>query len=807
MRPTALLAAAVATLALAGPASASNWPGDPSQAVGIANSVLNQTEPAMCSDGAGGFIAVWADFRSGTGDIYVQRVNAAGAKQWTSTGVAVCTASADQTQPQLITDNSGGAIIVWTDARNSGVTSTDIYAQRINASGVVQWAANGVLLCNATGAQGDPVLLTDKPNGAFVAWTDNRTGGGIAMQRVNGSGTPLLTANGVLVCTATGTQQKPHIVSDGTGGAIIAWEDLRSGLSDVYAQRVNSAGTAQWTANGLGVATASNDQFDIALVADNAGGALFAWADFSVLNDADIYGQHLTGNGDILWGDNGVGMIISSVAGRQSDCRAVSDGSGGMILAWSDYRVNTVYGDTYAQRVTPGGQMMWATNGTRLSTSGVGGILYSLDTDGAGGAIVAWGDLRTGPAAGTDLYAQRVNASGSALWTSGGTPVSIAAGSQRDAVVLADGASGAFFLWVDARAGTSNTDVYAQHIEQFSKLGDVAPVLAGIKDVPNDQGGQVRVAWTPSSLDNVPLNSISTYFVFRQVPAFAAQRAMRAGASLLGPDEAPRAGMGMQLRVQRTAAATIFWEFVASVAANGFAGYSMVLPTEGDSVAGSNPRTLFMVEARQSNGYYWDSAPDSGYSVDNLAPGSVTPALGAYRVTDTRLHWQNAVAPDLAGYIVHRGTNPSFTPDASNFVAQTPDTGLVDPVSQPFYYKIAAVDLHGNHGPFALVQPSGTTSVASAAEALALAPPSPNPSRAGTLVRFALPSAGRARVSVLDAQGRVVRLLLAGDLAAGAQVIAWDRQGTSGARVSAGLYFVRLETQGHTLTRRLVLLD
>jgi hypothetical protein len=60
---------------------------------------------------------------------------------------------------------------------------------------------------------------------------------------------------------------------------------------------------------------------------------------------------------------------------------------------------------------------------------------------------------------------------------------------------------------------------------------------------------------------------------------------------------------------------------------------------------------------------------------------------------------------------------------------------------------------------------------------------------------------------VLDAQGRVERLLLAGDLAAGAQVIAWDRQGTSGARVSAGLYFVRLETQGHTLTRRLVLLD
>ncbi len=56
-------------------------------------------------------------------------------------------------------------------------------------------------------------------------------------------------ANGTVICNASGrTKGYNVIIGDGSGGAIIAWSDYRNG--DNYAQRINSAGTTQWTANG-----------------------------------------------------------------------------------------------------------------------------------------------------------------------------------------------------------------------------------------------------------------------------------------------------------------------------------------------------------------------------------------------------------------------------------------------------------------------------------------------------------------------------------------------------------------------------
>ena len=45
------------------------------------------------------------------------------------------------------------------------------------------------------------------------------------------------------ICTASGSQQFPKIVSDGLGGAIITWQDIRGGVNtDIYAQYVLAGG-------------------------------------------------------------------------------------------------------------------------------------------------------------------------------------------------------------------------------------------------------------------------------------------------------------------------------------------------------------------------------------------------------------------------------------------------------------------------------------------------------------------------------------------------------------------------------------
>ncbi|MGZ5192162.1 MAG: hypothetical protein ACXWCZ_14225, partial [Flavisolibacter sp.] len=67
-------------------------------------------------------------------DIYAQRINSSGAVQWTSNGISVSTAGSYQYTPTIVSDGSGGAIITWYDYRN-GNNNSDIYAQKVDALG------------------------------------------------------------------------------------------------------------------------------------------------------------------------------------------------------------------------------------------------------------------------------------------------------------------------------------------------------------------------------------------------------------------------------------------------------------------------------------------------------------------------------------------------------------------------------------------------------------------------------------------------------------------------------------------------
>src|SRR5689334_7792613 len=87
---------------------------------------------------------------------------------------------------------------------------------------------------------------------------------------------PTIVADGAALCTSGGIQSYngapgPAIVSDGAGGAIVTWMDSRSGTNnDIYAQRVNAAGAAQWTTDGVALCTAANGQYDPTITSDGA---------------------------------------------------------------------------------------------------------------------------------------------------------------------------------------------------------------------------------------------------------------------------------------------------------------------------------------------------------------------------------------------------------------------------------------------------------------------------------------------------------------------------------------------------------
>lgn len=96
-----------------------------------------------------------------------------------------------------------------------------------------------------------------------------------------------------------------------------------------------------------------------------------------------------------------------------------------------------------------------------------------------------------------------------------------------------------------------------------------------------------------------------------------------------------------------------------------------------------------------------------------------------------------------------------------------------------------------------------------AARGFALEPAAPNPVRAATRIRFAIPEAGgageRVALAVYGVDGRRVRALVDAPLGAGEHDATWDGCDAVGAPAPAGVYFCRLEWKGRVLSRRLAL--
>lgn len=85
-----------------------------------------------------------------------------------------------------------------------------------------------------------------------------------------------------------------------------------------------------------------------------------------------------------------------------------------------------------------------------------------------------------------------------------------------------------------------------------------------------------------------------------------------------------------------------------------------------------------------------------------------------------------------------------------------------------------------------------------------LFPASPNPARASATVRYALPAEADVRLEVFDLAGRKIATLADGPSDPGQSEAAWDLTGSDGSRVASGIYFVRLEAGGESVTGKIV---
>jgi trimeric autotransporter adhesin len=81
----------------------------------------------------------------------------------------------------------------------------------------------------------------------------------------------------------------------------------------------------------------------------------------------------------------------------------------------------------------------------------------------------------------------------------------------------------------------------------------------------------------------------------------------------------------------------------------------------------------------------------------------------------------------------------------------------------------------------------------------------PNPFNPKTTLRLVIPTGGPAKLSIYDLSGRLVQVLHSGELSQGVHDFIWLGVDDSGTPMTSGIYHARLTTEGHSETRKLVL--
>ncbi|MDP8208361.1 MAG: T9SS type A sorting domain-containing protein [Candidatus Electryonea clarkiae] len=401
---------------------------------------------SVASDDNGNLCVIWSDARAGERGIYAQLYNSDNEATWDEEGTLVAKTPSRFENLAIILIGDNSWFLVWEDFRFDvgDMNVSDLYMQKINSEGEPQWddgenpALAGIPLVRMQGTQNNFKIVRDGQGGVISAWTDSRNGSwDIFCQRLDENGNspdgwPSIEDGNMMVAGGDGQQGNSignfDLISLGDGGFILGWvywEQYENPL--IFAQKVSMSAGLLWDAvhpdsadaeRGLPVGLNADFPQDVRICSDGNDGVFFVWRDSGENRISDLFCQHISSDGTVLWQEDGEDLC--DIEGIQFNPRILNNSEGEAIIIWENDRPNPNDFNIRMQKISGDEEVVlnWGEEGAE--TEGI--ILcdaprdqygITMVFDDAGGAIVSW------QSEGNNIFANRINSDGEKIWDNG----------------------------------------------------------------------------------------------------------------------------------------------------------------------------------------------------------------------------------------------------------------------------------------------------------------------------------------------------------------------------------------------------
>ncbi|HPS39899.1 MAG TPA: T9SS type A sorting domain-containing protein [Candidatus Cloacimonadota bacterium] len=303
-----------------------------------------------------------------------------------------------------------------------------------------QWSSDAsqpTLVVNGLGEQVMPKIAIDAAGNCYMSYFDNSTGNyRVWLRRFNLAGYPTYNPpTGILLSDHTSETWLTDydMTLDQGGNPIVTFQDIRTGSNNVFVYKYSAfVDENLWGNNGIQL---SNDtSTEIAnytpIVINTADDNTYvAWMRMGG-DVGEIRLQRIGTGGTVLWGEGG--QPFNSTAG---DCTwpqfVLSDNNTLLMKYYVDsgpYWAPTRH--MYVTKLTPDGVSSWTTPITTAGGISAWNQIIGFESDGSGGAVLAWYDDRNSDMV-NEAYVARITSSGALTTAENGSLVTGNTGNQQ----------------------------------------------------------------------------------------------------------------------------------------------------------------------------------------------------------------------------------------------------------------------------------------------------------------------------------------------------------------------------------------